>query len=124
MKNLARRGLGAAAFIGVALALAVGCCTWGCRPSPPSSPAATLPATSQGAHPVSFMGAKGDAARVVYVCDRSGHFINQFDDVRVALRKSIDALSPEQSFDLVFFGERDCSKLSDQLLPVNLDTRR
>lgn len=88
----------------------------------PPAPEARVVAVPK--YPVTFMKVGGRAERVVYLCDRSGAFIRQWDDVRVALRKSIDGLAAEQRFNVVFFGQRDCIALAPQLLPATPDSRR
>lgn len=41
--------------------------------------------------------------RVVFVCDASGSMMQKFDELRTQLRKAIDPLRPNDSFNVVFF---------------------
>ncbi|MGA2498140.1 MAG: hypothetical protein ABSH20_10385 [Tepidisphaeraceae bacterium] len=43
------------------------------------------------------------ARRVAYVCDASGSMLNMFGSLRAEIRKSVDSLRPNQSFNLYFF---------------------
>ena len=54
----------------------------------------------------SFAGAAGAAYNVVFMIDRSGSMVVDFDQVRAELLKSIEALSDKQYFHVVFFGGR------------------
>ncbi len=52
---------------------------------------------------VSFYGAGGNARDIVYVIDASGSLIDSFEFVLAELRRSINGLSAEQRFTVVFF---------------------
>jgi hypothetical protein len=52
---------------------------------------------------VEFIGLKGRAGKIVYVIDRSGSMLNSFEYLRRELRESVEALSPQQSFHVLFF---------------------
>jgi hypothetical protein len=62
--------------------------------------------------------------RVVFVCDATGSMMPQFDALRVELRKSIDALRPPQSFNVVFFQENAPPPLDKNLLFASPDNKR
>jgi hypothetical protein len=57
-------------------------------------------------------------ASVVYVCDASGSMLNLLPMLKVELRSAIDSLSPDQSFNVVFFLDPDRTprSLSNTLL--------
>ena len=84
-------------------------------PEPPKVPAAaSQPEDDDGNEPVptgarpasSFAGAKGEAYNVVFLIDRSGSMVTDFDSVRRELLASVEALKPKQYFHVVFFGGR------------------
>jgi hypothetical protein len=54
-----------------------------------------------------FIGVSGNARKVAFICDASGSMIQKFDTLRVELRKAVDGLRPPQSFNIIFFQERD-----------------
>jgi hypothetical protein len=54
----------------------------------------------------SFIGLGGNAYRIAYVCDASGSMLSLFDALKIELRRSIDALRPVQSFNVIFFQEQ------------------
>ncbi len=53
----------------------------------------------------SLLGAGGNASHVVYVIDRSGSMIDNFEDVRRAVLASIGRLSEAQDFHVILFAE-------------------
>lgn len=50
-----------------------------------------------------FIGLKGRAGKIIYVIDRSGSMLNSFEYLRRELKQSIEQLSPQQSFHVIFF---------------------
>ncbi len=72
-----------------------------------------------------FMGFKGNARRIAYVCDATGSMVSWFDDLRMELRKSIENLRVVQSFNVIFFQEQGfgCVERSS-LMPANSDNKR
>lgn len=52
---------------------------------------------------VEFIGLKGRAGKIIYVIDRSGSMLNSFEYLRRELKQSIEQLSPQQSFHVIFF---------------------
>ncbi len=53
---------------------------------------------------VSFFHVADRADRVAFVADPSGSALMVFDGLRVELRRSVDSLGPEQSFNILLFG--------------------
>lgn len=52
---------------------------------------------------VEFIGLQGRAGKIVYVIDRSGSMLNSFPYLLSELNQSIDRLSPQQYFHVIFF---------------------
>ena len=72
-----------------------------------------------------FLTPKSPTARIVYVCDSSGSMLSMFDSLRGELRKSIDPLTPEQSFNVIFFQEQRFQAVDDNaLIPATKDNKR
>jgi len=86
----------------------------------PSVEAPLAPATG----PVVFMDLLAQAQGVVFVCDASGPMVAHFDQVISALKKSIAALRPSQSFNVVFSQGGGDSPLSWELLPASPFNKR
>lgn len=76
---------------------------------PSTQPAAASPksAATMLPPPVTFMTVPDHALRIVYICERDGTFLGSFDIVRWQLRKSLEGLTPRQSFALIFPGDKD-----------------
>ncbi len=85
-----------------------------------------VPGGGAGAGPKSsFLGVGGNARKVVYLCAASGAMLSVFDSLKLELRRSIDALKPIQSFDIIFFNEDGTRALNpDSLLPASPDNKR
>lgn len=64
----------------------------------------------------SFIGVGGNARKIIYVCDASGDMINVFDDVRIQLKKSIEALKPIQAFNIIFFRDDGVQSLDSAMI--------
>jgi hypothetical protein len=65
------------------------------------------------------------ARRVVFVCDATGTMINRFALLRMELARAIGQLQPVQSYNVVFFRDRDAAAANkDGLLLANNDNRR
>ena len=72
-----------------------------------------------------FVVPKSPTARIAYVCDASGSMLQMFDSLRVELRKSIDPLKPEQSFNVIFFQEQGYQTADKTaLMPATADNKR
>jgi hypothetical protein len=56
---------------------------------------------------------------VVYLCDGSGSMLNLLPTLKAELRKAVDALSPRQSFNVVFFQGDETAPLSNTLLTAS-----
>jgi hypothetical protein len=85
-----------------------------------------VPGGGAGAGPKSsFLGVGGNAHKVVYLCAASGAMLSVFDALKLELRRSIDALKPVQSFDIIFFNE-DGTRAFDanSLVPASPDNKR
>ncbi len=65
---------------------------------------------------VKFLGSNGKTGRVVYICDATGSMMSEFDNLRVELRKSIEALRPPQALNVVFFQENAAPPIEKNLL--------
>ena len=65
------------------------------------------------------------ARRIVFVCDATGTMINRFALLRVELTRAIRQLQPVQSYNVVFFRDRDSAAASkDGLLLASVANRR
>jgi hypothetical protein len=64
---------------------------------------ADTPSGTGGAPRGSFCGARAKGSRISYVVDYSGSMVIAFDYVRRELKRSINSLSPAESFQMVFF---------------------
>jgi len=62
-----------------------------------------VPGGSGAGIKTSFIGLAGVGSRIVFVCDGTGSMGEAFGDLKRQLRKSIDALTPVQSFNVIFF---------------------
>jgi uncharacterized protein with von Willebrand factor type A (vWA) domain len=80
--------------------------------------------TLTGPPKVTFAGATVAAARVVFCCDASGSMVWKFDTLRRALSRSVAALTPGQSFDLVFFTEDGLRRFGGSLVPATDDNKK
>lgn len=54
-----------------------------------------------------FMGVSGNAYKILYVCDASGQMVTAQVLLKKELKLSIDKLSPKQSFNIIFFNQKD-----------------
>ena len=63
-------------------------------------------------------GIKEDGKRIVFVCAASGGMMAQFDNVRVEIRKAIEALTLHQEFCVLFFQEDGLKPADAKLLPA------
>jgi hypothetical protein len=65
-----------------------------------------VPGGGNGAGPKSsFLGTGGNARKICYLCDASGSMLSVFGNLKFELKKSIDALKPVQTFNVVFFSD-------------------
>lgn len=72
----------------------------------------------------SFIGSRGNAKRIAYVCDASGSMLDMFDSLRVQLRSSIDRLRPIQSFNVIFFKDEGVATVDkSSLLPATPENK-
>jgi len=71
-----------------------------------------------------FIGVGGNARKVVFICDATGSMMQEFDNLRVELRKAIDGLRPPQSFNVVFFQENAPPPPDKSLLFASPDNKR
>jgi hypothetical protein len=62
-------------------------------------------ATTAAAPPVKFMGLESEATTVAFVCDGSRWTRKKIDDLGEQLLLTVDAMSPEQSFAVIFFAD-------------------
>ena len=85
-----------------------------------------VPGGGAGTGPKStFLGVGGNAHKIVYLCAASGRMISVFDALKLELRRSIDALKPIQSFNIIFFDEDGTQALDNgSLLPASPDNKR
>lgn len=97
----------------------------GCsKPSstPPASRTTSSPTTAPV--PVSFLGIEDQAQSVVFIFDATGAAMMWFDDIRCAIRKTIDQLQPSQFFNVVFMQEDAVRPISAQLLAATPENKR
>ncbi len=73
-----------------------------------------------------FIGSGGsNVRRVAYVCDASGSMLNMFDALRFEIRKSVDKLQPNQSFNVIFFQDPGCAAADKSgLMPAVPEKKR
>jgi hypothetical protein len=72
----------------------------------------------------SFVGVRGNARTVVFVCDASGSMINTFGSLKAELVKAISRLKSVQGFNIVFFQDEKCTALDQNLLFATPDNKR
>ena len=82
------------------------------------------PTAIAGKPGVTFAGESVPASRVVFCCDASGSMVFKFDTLRHALRTSIAALLPNQSFDLVFFTADGFRRFGKSPVPATEENKR
>ena len=61
---------------------------------------------------------------VVIVCDASGGMMLEFDNLRLELRKAVEALEPPQRFNIILFQQDGLPPLTKELLPANPENKR
>ncbi len=85
-----------------------------------------VPGGGEAAGPKSsFAGVGGNAHKIVYICQASGSMLSVFDDLKRELERSIDALKPIQSFNVVFFSEDNVYALDrNSLVMASPDQKR
>lgn len=65
---------------------------------------------------VGFMGASGNATRIVFLCDASGTMVVSFPMLRQELYRTLEKLQPIQFFNVIFFhGNADGSSASESI---------
>lgn len=64
------------------------------------------------------------ADRIVFLCDASGSMLNKYVTLRSQLSKAVAGLQPSQSFNLIFMGEADCTKLAAQPLKATVENKQ
>jgi hypothetical protein len=79
--------------------------------------------TPGGGNNAGAMFPKDPARRIVYVCDASGSMLEKFDTLKRELSKAVHHLDPIQSFDVIFFQEQNCRRVSDQLIMATPDNK-
>jgi hypothetical protein len=67
---------------------------------------------------------RGNAPKVVFLCDSSGSMLPKFDALRTELRRAIDALRPNQQFDVIFFSADRYIALDASLLYALPENKR
>ena len=83
---------------------------------------ATRPATGPM---VSFMGMEVQGRSVIYVIDACGSMLMVFDESRVQVRRSVEALRPEQSFNIALICGSNTQWLRrDGLLPATEQNKK
>ena len=71
-----------------------------------------------------FLGVRGNARTVVFVCDASGSMINTFGSLKAELVKAISRLKSVQGFNIVFFQDEKCTALDQNLLFATPENKR
>ena len=65
---------------------------------------------------VGFMGATGNATRIVFLCDASGTMVVSFPMLRQELSRTLEKLQPIQFFNVIFFhGNTDGSSAAESI---------
>jgi hypothetical protein len=115
------------------IAAACAISSFACDPSaPPARPrgAAAVPSASSPPvaparkAPVEFMTIRTLGRQIVYLCDGSGSMLTAFDELRDAIARSIDGLSPDQSFTIIFFRDDQFVAFSPRVVPATPANRR
>jgi len=85
-----------------------------------------VPGGGAGMGPKSnFAGTGGNAHQIMYFCDASGSMLSVFTQLKLELKRSIDALKPVQSFNVVFYRDDQYYALSkDGLVMASPDNKR
>jgi len=84
-----------------------------------------VPGGGAGIGPASkVFGRSGNAMHVAYVCDASGSMMDKIDLLKIELHKAIDGLKPVQTFDVIFFQEKDVASSEKSLVVANPDNKR
>jgi len=79
--------------------------------------------TPGGGSSAGAMFPKDPARRIVYVCDASGSMLEKFDTLKRELSKAVRRLDPVQSFDVIFFQEQNCRRVSEELIMATPDNK-
>ncbi len=90
------------------------------------SAGAAVPEAAQTEAPnCTFIGVADTGKRIAYICDSSGSMLTIFDVLRVEIVKSVDALNPEQSFNVMFFQSDGLRAVDGKaMLPVTPQNKR
>jgi hypothetical protein len=73
----------------------------------------------------SFLGTGGNARKIMYLCDASGSMLSVFGNLKFELKKSIDALKPIQTFNVIFFSDDKVFPLDgDSLITASPENKR
>jgi hypothetical protein len=85
-----------------------------------------VPGGGNGAGPKStFLGTGGNARKILYLCDASGSMLSVFGNLKFELKKSIDALKPIQTFNVIFFSDDKVYPLDpDSLITASPENKR
>lgn len=69
-------------------------------------------------------GSGGNAHQIVFVCDATGSMLNKLATVKDEMNKAIAALQPIQSFDIVFYQDKNKVEFKPSMVPATPDTKR
>src|SRR2546423_579417 len=85
-----------------------------------------VPGGGSGIGPKSpFMGVSGNAKTVAYVCDASGSMMGlRFDLLKIELKKAVEVLQPNQSFNILFFQRQGANVFSPGLVVANPNNKQ
>lgn len=91
----------------------------------PAPTVAEAPAQAATAAPVAGVHRAHDVPRtVVFLCDCTGSMINKIAQLKIELRRAVEGLRPEQSFNIVFFQDEKVLKVAKSLVPANAENKR
>ncbi len=79
----------------------------GSSPAPSVGRSGTIVGGANLPKGVEFFGSRTEERKVCYVVDSSGSMLGMFGRVRENLKKSIEALQPDQYFYIIFFGGKE-----------------
>ncbi|HDZ20530.1 hypothetical protein LCGC14_1449250, partial [marine sediment metagenome] len=73
-----------------------------------------------GGGPAGFLGSGGNVHHIVWLIDRSGSIVSNFDVLRLEMLSSISRLRPAQDFHIIMFAEGPpLEKVPKRLTPAN-----
>ena len=73
---------------------------------------------------VKFVGVSIKGQKIVYVLDATGSMMSSFDDLRRLVKKSVNSLKPEQSFNIVFINDKNPVPMAMGVVAASPENKR